>query len=41
MGFPGGSVLKNPPAMQERRVQSSGWDYLLDKAMATDSSIHA
>ena len=41
MGFPGGSVLKNPSAMQERQVQSLGWEYPLDKAMATDPSIHA
>ena len=24
MGFPGGSVVKNPPSMQEMRVQSLG-----------------
>ena len=24
-GFPGGSVVKNPPAMQEMQVQSLGW----------------
>ena len=24
MGFPGGSVVKNPPAIQEVRVQSLG-----------------
>ena len=25
-GFPGGSVIKNPPAMQETQVQSLGWE---------------
>ena len=25
-GFPGGSVVKNPPAMRERQVQSLGWE---------------
>ena len=25
-GFPGGSAIKNPPAMQEMRVQSPGWE---------------
>ena len=31
MGFPDGSVLKNPPAKQETRVQSLGLEYLLEK----------
>ena len=26
MGFPGGSVLKNPPAVQETQVRSLGWE---------------
>ena len=26
MGFLGGSVAKNPPAMQETKVQSMGWE---------------
>ena len=41
-GFPGGSVVKNPPAMQEPQetcVQSLGQEGPLDKAMATHSSI--
>ena len=38
MGFPGGSVVKNPPAMQETRVQSLGWEDPLEKEMATHSS---
>ena len=40
-GFPGGSVVKNPPAMQERRVQSLGQEDLLEEEMATHSSILA
>ena len=41
MGFPGGSVVKNPPAMQETRAQSLGLEDLLAKEMATNSSILA
>ena len=41
MDFPGGSVVKNPPAMQERRVQSLGQEDLLEEEMATHSSIIA
>jgi len=41
MGFPGGSAVKNPPAIQERRVQSLGWEDPLEKEMATHSSIFA
>jgi len=41
MDFPGGSVVKNPPAMQERRVQSLGQEDLLEEEMATHSSILA
>ena len=26
MGFPGGSVVKNPPVKQEMQVQSLGWE---------------
>ena len=43
-GFPSGSVVKNPPAMQETQemwVQSLGWKYPLKEAMATHSSILA
>ena len=28
-------MLKNPSAMQETQVQSLGWEYLLEKEMAT------
>ena len=38
-GFPGGSVAKNPPAMQEMQVASVGWEDPLEEGMATDSSI--
>ena len=34
-------MVKNPPAMQETRVRSLGWADLLEKAMATHSSILA
>ena len=43
-GFPGGSVVKNPPAMQETQemqVQSLGWEDPLEKEMAPHSSILA
>ena len=39
MGFPGGSVVKNLPAMQEMWVRSLGWEHLLVKEMTTHSSI--
>ena len=39
LGFPGGSMVKNPPPVQETWVQSLGWEYLLEKEMATHSSI--
>ena len=38
-GFPGGSAVKNLPAMQETQVQSLGWEDALEKEMATHSSI--
>ena len=44
MGFPGGSVVKNPPTMQETqmtRVQSLGQEHPLDEAMATHFNILA
>ena len=41
MGFPGGSVVKNPPTVQETWVQSLGQEELLEKEMATHSSILA
>ena len=40
-GFPGGSVVKNLPAMQETQVPFLGWDDPLEKEMATHSSIPA
>ena len=41
MGFPGGSVVRNLPAMQETQVQSLGQEDPLEKGMATHSSILA
>jgi hypothetical protein len=38
MGFPGGLMVKNPPAMQEAQVLSLGWEDPLDKEKATYSS---
>ena len=32
-------LVKNPPAMQETRVRSLGWEDPLKKGMATHSSI--
>ena len=40
-GFPGGSTVKNLPAIQGTRVQSSGWEDPLEKGKATHSSILA
>ena len=39
MGFCGGSVVKNPPVMQETWVQSLGWEDHLEEGMATHSNI--
>ena len=44
MGFPGGSEVKNPPAMQETQemlVQSLGGEDPLEEGMAGHSSILA
>ena len=41
VGFPGSSVVKNPSAMQEMRVQSLGWEDPLEEGMTTHSSILA
>ena len=41
MGFPGGSAVKNPLAMQEMRVRSLGWRDPLEQEMAAHSSILA
>ena len=35
IGFPGGLVVKKPPAMQEMRVQSLGQEDPLAEEMAT------
>ena len=40
-GFPGGSVVKNPPAKQETQVQSLGQEDPLEKEMAAHSSVLA
>ena len=40
-GFPGGSLLKNLPAMQEAWVWSLGSEDPLEESMATPSSILA
>ena len=41
MGFPVGSVVKNPPARQESQVRSLGQEDPLEKEVATHSSILA
>ena len=38
LGFPGGSVVKSLPAMQETRVRSLGWEDPLEEGMTTYSS---
>jgi len=40
-GIPGGSAVKNLPAMQETRVQSLGREDPLEEGMATHSCILA
>ena len=40
-GFPGGSVVKNLPAMQETQVQSLSWEDPLEEEMAAHFSILA
>ena len=40
-GFSSGSEVKNPPAMQETRIQPLSQENLLEKGMATHSSIFA
>ena len=39
LGFPGGSVIKNLPQMQEMHVRSQGLEDLLEEGMATHFSI--
>ena len=41
LGFPSGSAVKNPPAMQETWAQSLGGEDSLEKKTATHSSILA
>jgi len=41
MGFPGGSVVKYMPTMQETQIQFLGQDDPLEKGMAIHSSILA
>ena len=41
MGVPSGSVVKNPPAMQEAQVQSQGREDSLEEGVASHSSILA
>ena len=41
MGFPGDSVVRNPSAVQEMRVQLLSQEDLLEKEIATHSSILA
>ena len=38
LGFPGGSAVKNPPAVQETRVPSLSQEDPLEEGMATHSS---
>ena len=39
LGFAGGSVVKNPPTIQEMRVQSLGQEDALEKEIVTRSSV--
>ena len=41
IGFPGGSVVKNLPLMQETQAQSLGWEDPPEEEMETQSSILA
>ena len=41
LGFPAGSVVKNPPVKQETWVRSLGPEGPLEKEMATHSSVLA
>ena len=41
MGFPGGSVVKNPPAVWETWIRFLGWEDFLEKGKTTHSSILA
>ena len=39
--FPGGSVVKNPPAVRETQAQPLGWEDPLEEGMAAHSSVLA
>ena len=39
VGFPGGSVIRNLPAMQNTQVQSLSQEDPLEEGMATHSSV--
>ena len=39
--FPVAQIVKNLPVMQETRVQSLGWEDLLEKGMAIHSTVLA
>ena len=41
MGFPGGSVVKNPPANASDMCLIPGWEGPMEKRMATHSSVLA
>ena len=41
LGFLGGSIVKNLPAVLETQVKSLGWEEPLEKEVATHSSILA
>ena len=41
LGFPSGSVVKNPSTVQETRIGSLGWEDPMEKEMATHSSVLA
>ena len=41
VGFPGGSVVKNSPVMQETQVRSLGQENPLEEEVATHTSILA
>ena len=41
MGLPGGSVVRNPPAMQETQVWCLGWEDPLEERMEIHSNILA
>ena len=41
LSIPGGTVVKNPPVLQETWVRSPGWEDPLEEGMAPHSSILA